>query len=325
MVDDAVLEDRFVGCLLGVAVGDALGAAGEFRTPEWIAEEYGVLADYHASGTFAAGEFTDDTDMTLCVARAILDGGAAGLASGVDLPVLMEYFVEWWSRPPKDIGTLTRVALGEYYDGNLFDQTLDPRAAGRRAWERSGKKSAGNGGVMRTAPVGLAWYVDEPRCRREAERVCQTTHFDPRCVASCVAVSVAIGRLVRDTFDVDALVEDLRRWYVAAEQVAGIAEVAGGCLTLANTPATGWDRGYTVKSTNLAFACLVEDAPFEESMVRLVSMGGDADTNGAIAGGLLGARDGAAAIPDRWIAGLQQRDKVEELGHALWQLVREPR
>ena len=174
------LVDRVRGSLLGLAVGDALGAPVEFMTPEAIQSEYGVLREIVGGGVFGwrPGEGTDDSDMTASVLDAYLDG--------YSLDAVGERFLAWLDGGPRDVGGTTGSALRHLRANG------DPTVSGKAVW---GEWAAGNGSLMRCLPTGLI-RTDLHQLRREAAEISAITHSDPRCVDACVAYCELVALLL---------------------------------------------------------------------------------------------------------------------------------
>jgi ADP-ribosylglycohydrolase len=297
-------QDRARGALLGVHAGDALGAALEFCSPEEIREQYPEGLREIIGGGFLhwpAGHATDDTDLTRAVLLAYLDPGPDVVRAAA------KQMIQWmhgnWPdrRPgsdPKDIGGATRDGLLRY------DLTHNPRASG------AGLGQAGNGSLMRCVPTALAVRDRQQRIRDSIE-ISAITHDDPRCTISCAAYNEIVAGLL----DGAAPAEAVELGLVAAREL-GESEVAdaimlGRILTLADAAATGLTllaggaSGFVLDSLTLAVAAVLDPRPLDDVLVDVVRIGRDTDTNAAIAGGLLGARDGAGAIPERWLDTLQ--------------------
>jgi len=288
------VQDRVLGGLLGVAAGDALGATVEFCSPERIAEEHGVHSEIVGGGMFGwrPGQGTDDTDLTAAVAR--------GYAGGYDLDDVAERFLAWYRGRPRDIGGLTARALG------WLAEHGDPRRSGAAATRGN---DAGNGSLMRAMPTALAGRTREDRVREAAE-ISAVTHADQRCVEACqVYVEIAAG-LVAGLPVAAALdgAKDLARHPAVVDAL--LVDPARAVDTLP----TG---GYVIDSLAAAVWAVQQPASLEELVIAVVNRGDDADTTGAIVGGLLGTRDGAGAIPARWVDRLEYRDEFVELARAL--------
>ena len=309
-------DGRSRGALLGLAVGDALGAPYEFTNPGRRCERpllEGPAREMKAGGPFnlSAGQTTDDTAMACCLAASL---HALGRFDADD--VVARY--EAWSRVTFDIGNLTSDVLGRVRRGARGAD------ASRAAWEDSRRNSAGNGSLMRCAPIGV-FHSDDVDARIAASLDdAAVTHFDPRCRLASAAFNGAIAYAIRtddatpaaiitatraesmlaaaglremhpDLGDVvDAAQRDLEEDLVAASNAS--APFAGASFDVSG----GRGDGFVRTAFRLAFWTLVNAPTFEAGLVHVASLGGDSDTNAAITGALLGARFGASAIPPRW-------------------------
>ncbi|WP_040806969.1 ADP-ribosylglycohydrolase family protein [Nocardia concava] len=272
--------DRAAGVLLGTAAGDALGAGYEFTYP-------GPDAEIHMKGggsfMWAPGEWTDDTAMAVAVARAAAKQGDICNPEGLD--AVAAEFVAWWDSQPKDIGNQTRQVL------EWRDQT--GRAMQMRAHDLTGLK-AGNGSLMRTAPVALAYLDDAEKCGKAAKLVSSLTHYDMQAMQACKVWTLAIRHaVIHGTYDGlrEALSQvDTGFW----EPLLDKAETGSP----ADFPKNGW----VVHALQTAWWAITHAETLPAALELAVRAGGDTDTTAAIAGGLLGARWGASAIPAEWLS-----------------------
>ncbi|KAI8664460.1 hypothetical protein NCS55_00954800 [Fusarium keratoplasticum] len=298
-------ESRVIGALLGVHCGDSLGAPLEFMSHAQIARKYPRgLREIIGGGHFAwpAGSATDDTDMTRGVLLAYADA-----KPGDDVARLAgEYFLKWlngdWPgrKPgsyPKDIGGATSDGLEKY------EHTRDPDRAG------AGEGRAGNGSLMRCVPTGL-FQTDPQKLIAESERISKITHDDKRCTIACAAYNTMISKLIDQESPADAVAAGQEvaktlegstsgQVYQAIE-LAKTLEVAAMAEKGPSPKLRGGCSGYVLASLSLAVAAVLDKRDIEDNLVDVVRIGKDTDTNGAIAGGLLGARDGEGAIPESW-------------------------
>ncbi|HEU5431467.1 MAG TPA: ADP-ribosylglycohydrolase family protein [Thermomicrobiales bacterium] len=289
------LPDRYRGCLLGLACGDALGGPVEFMTRGDIARAYphGVR-DFVGGGWLALvpGEITDDTQLTLALARSLDE-------RGLDMDAFAAALLAWRGSQPKDIGNTTRAAL-------------DALAAGD-PWRRSGEKAlarlpatttASNGAVMRCAPVALRFRSDPAALAHASLASARITHAEPRAAWATVAVNQAIVHLFAGG--------DRAAAPAAAARAIPNDDVRRAVLEgPAKSPASIRASGYAIHTLEAAFWSLLHADNAEEAIVAAVSFGEDADTTGAVAGALAGAWQGASALPDRWLARLQPRAELE--------------
>jgi ADP-ribosylglycohydrolase len=309
-------RDRIAGGLLGVHAGDSLGATLEFRDWSSIRESHPRgLRDIVGGGTFGwvPGHATDDTDLTRAVLLAYLEPGDDVVRAAADH--MLDWFEGRWpgrepGSRPVDVGGATASGLTAYRSGG------DPRAAG------AGEGAAGNGSLMRCIPTALA-VADRERRMTEAAEISAVTHDDPRCTAACVSYVEIAASLLEGSTPEDAVAAGER----AASELHATAVVDavryGRALGLAHAAESGktgladGGGGYVLDSLSLAVAALVDPRSFEDVVVDVVRTGKDTDTNGAIAGGLVGVRDGVGAIPQRWLGTLQFREEFLAAAGAL--------
>ena len=300
--EPTVPVDRFTGCLLGLACGDALGATLEFLSRDEIRARYGRLREMVGGGwlRLAPGEVTDDTQMATCIAQSIVAVG------DFDPEDIARRFVAWLQSNPKDIGTTTRRALA------YLDRGLSWQEAGERTYREAGGQGIGNGGVMRCAPVGLFRYHDLSRLITDTRTSSAITHADPLAQWAAVAVNVALRELLLHGQGPDFL-----------DRVAAVIEERAVSQAIRAIPYLAESEvrstGYALHTMQTALWALVHHGTYEEAVVAAVNFGDDADTSGAVTGALAGAREGESAIPARWLAALQPREDLRTLATALYQ------
>jgi len=286
----AGIVDRARAALLGVAVGDALGATTEFMTPAEIRDRYGVLREIVGGGwlKLVPGQVTDDTEMTLCVARGIARSGRW------DLGPIADRFAHWLSGDPADVGITCRRGIEEYMEKGRLEAPPDERGAG-------------NGAAMRVAPVALYALGDEELLSRLAVEQARITHHHPLSDAACVGVGKLVQRgiLGKPLPGLRAAAEDL---------VARHPEFRFGGYD-------GASSAYVPDTLRTVLDAFFSTGSFEECLVKTVNRGGDADTAGAIAGAIAGAHYGLGAIPRRWLQTLDP-DLRGELSALAEELVR---
>jgi ADP-ribosylglycohydrolase len=310
--------DRITGALLGLACGDALGAPAEFMSQAQLQSHWGELTEMAGGGMWAPGEWTDDTGMTLCVAEGIL--------ACPDDPVeeTGRRFLDW-SRTAKDIGGTVRAALSAYRG--------DWAAAGRGTPQALAGQAAGNGSLMRTLPVALA-YGDQQTMLRTSARLSAMTHWDPQaevcCALYCLWVQALLNEMpLHDAWDVA---------WEAARATTELGPLAPDIPGPAPLPAGFWERlaavesksydqlqpsgyaGYVAECLEAAAWCCLNAASLEEAIVLAVNLAGEADTIAAVAGGIAGAAWGHGALPRRWREVLHQRETIEQTAARLARL-----
>ena len=295
-------KDRFLGTLLAAAAGEALGAPHEGKR----AAEVGTVRDVTGGGIWAAGEPTDDVELMLALLRSVV------ARRRFDQDDAARRYLEWFARGAKGIGNLTRAALENLRAGE------SPQQASALAWEDSGRRAAGNGSAMCCAPIGLLHVRSLEGLADDAAGASRITHYDPRCVGSCIAVATAVALLVRGGRDAE---EAIPRAAEAASAVSDDVRAAverGASRRPAEIAADGEDQGYVLRTVEIGFSALASAATVEEGLVSVVARGGDTDTNGAVAGALLGAKHGKGTIPERWLKPLKAAAELTSLGEQLY-------
>jgi ADP-ribosyl-[dinitrogen reductase] hydrolase len=275
------VKDRARAAFLGLAVGDALGATVEFMLPGEIRAAYGVHREVIGGGWLhlKPGRVTDDTEMSLCLARAI-DASAGWSAS-----TAADRLVQWMRAGPIDIGSTCRAGLRRY----MLDGTLE---GPMKEWD------AGNGAAMRMVPIALLTLGDDAALAQVALEQGHLTHNHPLSDAA----SLLVGRLLHAA----CLGRSMRKLRAIAEAAAADQP------RLAFDPWDGRASGYVVETLATVLHVLFSTRSFEECVVAVVNQGGDADTTGAIAGAIAGAYYGPEEIPRRWLKKLD-RNLVEEI------------
>ncbi|NJA04130.1 ADP-ribosyl-[dinitrogen reductase] hydrolase [Methylococcaceae bacterium WWC4] len=274
------LLNRALGAYLGFACGDALGATVEFMSPKSIQKRYGVHREMIGGGwlDLAPGQITDDTQMSLALGAAIL------ARPDWDLATVADHFVAWLETEPPDVGMTCRRGIVRYRDdGELIGL---PR-----------EDEAGNGACMRNLPVVLATLnrpLEFDRWSLEQGRI---THHNPLSDAA----TLTLGRMTQSL--------------LLGEEVAVCRALAAGLVEqfelFGFEPYPGKSSGYIVDTLQTVLHYFFTTDDFESCLVATVNQGGDADTTGALAGMLAGARYGLAAIPPRWLENLDGKVAAE--------------
>lgn len=286
--------NKIKGALFGLAIGDALGGTTEFLSKAEISRRYGTLKEIIGGGVWhlEKGETTDDTAMTLAVAKGILQNPEDPVAA------IGEEFLKWYETNPKDIGNIIRTVFA-IYDGDWF------AAAQKAHGQYLGGKSAGNGTLMRCLPVALA-YQDLQKVDEITRRQSKMTHFDELADEACVIYN----RIAFQVLHGEELKEAIR------DEIQGtIYETA---LTL-EKPACPPD-GFVVNTMRWVLYWLMTSESFEEVVVGAANEGDDTDTVAAIAGGLAGLAWGFEALPKDYVNVILQRQELEQMSKALTNL-----
>jgi ADP-ribosylglycohydrolase len=329
-------RDRVRGCLLGGAVGDALGAAVEFDSLGEIRRRFGPDGLSEPAAAFGrVGAITDDTQMALFTAEALIlaarDPGFAG-RSGL-VRCAHRAYLRWLRTQGERSAhpTFARTREGWLLDvaalhsprapGNTCLAALRARRMG--SVEQPLNSSKGCGGVMRVAPVGLALSVGDAFAA--GRDIAAITHGHPSGYLAAGALALAVreaaaGSALRTACD-EAL-EELRRHpgheecSAALERALTLAEQRRGRACPEDVAALG--QGWVAEEAlAIAVFCALVAPDFESALRLAVNHDGDSDSTGAIAGNLLGAALGTAAIPARWLAVLELRPEIERLADEL--------
>lgn len=296
--------ERFKGAFIGLAIGDALGGPTEFMSREELRAKHGKVTDMIGGGWLhlKPGEYTDDTQMAERMANAIVD------KKGFDLEAIGGQFVEWLNTDPKDVGGLTRQAL------ELKRMGVPAEQAGQIPWVMSGYENAGNGSVMRAAPVGLLTaFQSTADIDATARASSAVTHADPRCTYGTAAINLATSMIINGEKDVlDKVATYLAdKSPILSDAILAVKDMSAEDLRTS---------GYSVHTVQAAFWALHHATNYVDGIVTVSNLGEDTDTAGATAGILLGAKFGLQGIPQSWREQLQNADGLEDLAvkiHAL--------
>ena len=287
------LRERVTGCVLGLALGDALGAPFEFRRRGEIPDPLPAFEQGWMG--LAPGHWTDDTAMARNLCASLAE------RRGLDTSDVLRRHLDWLATDPPDVGNLTRRVLGGIRDGV-------PDAAERYVSERGPEISAGNGSVMYCAPLGAFRAARPELLVDEAPALSAITHWDERCRTACLAVTLAVAALVRG--------EGHRK--AVERAVEAVLDREGGRSSSTSSRRRGerdrstgptWASRSSPRGSALQMAA--EGRPFEEGSRYVVSLGGDTDTNAAVTGALLGALHGREALPGAWLEKLVDRQAIE--------------
>lgn len=296
-------NDRKRGCFLGLAIGDALGAAVEFKAPG----SFPPVTCYRAGGphSLAAGEWTDDTSLALALANSI--------GRGWDINNQIQQYVEWWENGKYsvngwcfDIGTTTRSALERYTGADGLEKD------GVRFCADSTPASSGNGSIMRLAPVPIKYAYLYPDRIQElgdlGEESSIPTHASDQCVSACRYMTVVLAALIQGEkreIVLDPEWSGLKA--IESELDPLILKVAKGSFRKTKVKGSGW----VVASLEAALWAFHDAKDFEEAVLRAVNLGDDADTTGAVCGQFAGAYWGESGIPESLRKGLARQDMIE--------------
>src|SRR5881394_579612 len=301
---DAQLISRARGALLGLVAGNQLGVPTEhLGTPDAIRQAFpnGVT---DLAPPPKNSPYDDDAAMALLLGESLVS------SQGFDANDLARRWVKWMKVDGRGIGATTRRAL------TLIDRGKEPFEAGRLANQENPGRSAGNGSVMRCAPVALLYHNDPDRLMRVSTQQAAITHSDERCTWGAVAVNLAARELLHgNIYFVDEVLHRMgdRAPRVLRDAIHRVPRESEADLPIARAG----EAGYVVHCIEIAFWFVHHDRSLEESLIYLAQAGGDTDTNAAVAGALLGARHGEVALPPRWMDQITGVEGIAKLAERL--------
>ena len=306
--DHSAIRSRALGCVVGLAVGNVLGLAVESRSRSEVRSRLGASGPFKKLPTEERDRVWDD-DLAMAMALSECLVALPMGATHLDTSAIQSAYLAWLRTGSRGIGTLTQEVLIKTAAG-------EARAA-ERVWQSRcgwGQRPLGNGSAMRIAPLGLAFAGDPARIADLASQDAALTHWDPACRQSAAAIALLTAALIRGEADPITF----------AMTHAGLidADVAKAwrpmsLQALETRGLDGQDMGSTLLALTVAVSMLKSRMPYAEALPWVIRQGGDTDTNGAIVGALLGARDGLTAIPEEWRQCVSEEDRILEVGREL--------
>jgi len=292
-------KTRFHGCLLGLAIGDAIGTTVEFMPRG----SFPKMTDMVGGGPFhlKAGKWTDDTSMALCLTISLIE------KKGFDPSDQMDRYWDWYKNGYMsstdicfDIGNTVRYALNRYNRiKNPFSGSDSPNMAG-------------NGSLMRLAPIPMFYFPDLEKIAHFAGESSRTTHGSLECIEACKLfaemIYLALSGKEKDQILFDTKVD------ISAPKIKAIADGGYSSKPIDHIHGTG----YVVQSLEAALWCFYKTNSFEEAILQAANLGDDADTTAAICGQLAGALYGETGIPEKWLSKLYLRDEIIEFADQLF-------
>jgi len=299
---------RHEGCLLGLAAGDALGTTLEFKSPG----TFKPIKDMDGGGPFSLkpGQWTDDTSMALCLAESLLE------SDGFDPMDQCERYVAWMMKGHLSSNG-TCFDIGSTVSGALHDfrRSRNPYSG------PDGKYDAGNGSIMRLAPVPMFYSNNPDQAIRMAGESSRTTHQTIACIDACRYLGGILAGLLKGKSKEDVLEPYFHpvkgRWH-EGELCQDIGKVAAGSFKTLEPPHIQ-GSGYVVKSLEAALWAFHRSDNFREGALMAVNLGDDADTTGAIYGQLAGAYHGIEGIPAEWREKIAMREMILDFARNLYQ------
>jgi len=287
-------EDRYLGCLLGLAAGDAVGTTVEFE----LRGSFEPLVGMVGGGPFRlqAGEWTDDTSMALCLGYSLVE------TPGFDADDQMKRYVDWMRNGSNssngvcfDIGMTVSSALRAYErSGQPFSGSTDPY-------------SAGNGSIMRLAPVPMYFAPDVEQVIHFSAESSKTTHGTAECLDACRLFGAMLNTALEGGSKEAILFGS--NLQLDSEKMAAIA--AGEYAAKTRDQIRG--SGYVVESLEAALWCFQQADSYRETILLAANLGDDADTTAAVCGQIAGAYYGRSGIPESWLEKLALEGAIEKL------------
>lgn len=298
------LSERYRGALLGLACGDAVGTTVEFQ----LRGSFEPMTDMMGGGPFQLkpGQWTDDTSMALCLAESLLS------KNGFDAADQMGRYLNWWkwgylssTGECFDIGMTVSQALSRYQQtGEPFAGSTDPY-------------TAGNGSLMRLAPVVLFFFPDARQTQRFCAESSRTTHAAPEAIECCQLFAELISTAL-----LGASKTEMRKLPHLTFTQSNVAAIARGDY-LAKPASEIRGSGYCVQSLEAALWCFHHTDNFAAAILQAANLGDDADTTAAIVGQLAGAYYGVRAIPGHWLELLHEGEEIAATADRLLQASRQ--
>jgi ADP-ribosyl-[dinitrogen reductase] hydrolase len=312
------MKDRYLGTLLGLAAGDALGTTLEFEPRD----SYKPLTDIIGGGPYGlrAGQWTDDTSMALCLAESILE-------KGWDPHDQMRRYVRWWREGVLsstgtcfDIGNTVASALAEYEERSARGE-IGGEAESAYCGSSS-ERASGNGSLMRLAPVPMRWAGAPAEAIEKCGESSRTTHQSRQSIDACRYYGgLIVGALrgeSKETLLSPAWAPVAEYWEVHPLHPI-IAAIAHGSWRAKEREAIE-SSGYVAHSLEAALWCFARTEDFRSGALMAANLGDDADTTAAIYGQLAGAFYGVAGIPGEWVGKLAMRERIEGMAEGLWDM-----
>ncbi|WP_372880339.1 ADP-ribosylglycohydrolase family protein [Psychromonas sp.] len=292
------LQDKSRGCLVGLAVGDAVGTTLEFRPPG----TFKPLTDMVGGGHFCLkkGYWTDDTSMALCLGHSLVE------SIGFNALDQMQRYCNWLDHGyMSSIGTCFDVGVSVSSALRRFQKTGDPFAGAKGRW------SSGNGSIMRLAPVPIFYQQQPLQAVHYAGESSRTTHGSPLCVDACRYLSLFLVSLINGS---EKQAFSCIEYTPQTDEIRSIK--SGAFLDKPYQGLTG--SGFVIESLESALWCFLKTDSFESCVLAAANLGNDADTTAAIAGQMAGAYYGHMQIRQDWLAALHQHEQIVALSDRLY-------
>lgn len=294
-------ENRIKGTLLGLAIGDAMGAPVEFKKRG----SFVPVTEYRSGGKFRlnAGEWTDDTAMALCLAQSLID------SNGFDPTDQLNKYLRW-----VDTGYMSctgkMVGLGK----TVMRSLIRYRRTGQPYTDIKHEKFSGNGSLMRLAPICIYYSDNLDQAVQYSAMSSKTTHGSPIAIDACRYFAYIVVHLLngegKDMIFSDKFISGLCRYFEEEPLHRDLDSIINGDFMTKKEEEIR-SSGYAVYCLEAALWSFYHTDTFEDAILKSVNLGDDADTVGAITGQLAGSFYGSDGIPDEWLTGLNRLDLIE--------------
>jgi ADP-ribosyl-[dinitrogen reductase] hydrolase len=291
-------RDRSRGCLVGLAVGDAVGTTLEFQPPG----SFEPITDMVGGGHFCLkkGYWTDDTSMALCLGHSLVERG------GFDAADQMQRYCDWLDNGyMSSIGTCFDIGMSVSSALRRYQKTGNPFAGSKARW------SSGNGAIMRLAPIPIVYHQQPDLAVFYGGESSRTTHASELCIDASRYLSLFLAHLINGGDKQDFGTIDY-----APSTPEFTALKSGACLGKPYDELTG--SGYVLESLEAALWCFLKTSTFDDCILAAANLGNDADTTAAIAGQMAGAYYGHQGIRADWLAALHQHHDIAALADSLY-------
>ncbi len=312
MVDKKLLKSKFLGALVGTAVGDALGMPVEGYDPKQIQLKYGKIREM-LSGKLPAGSYTDDTEMMIGVAESLIEN------RGFNGEHMAKTFIKNFDSS-RGYGFGVQIVLQLISEGESWEE------AAKNLF--GGVGSYGNGAAMRIAPVSIFYYDNFDELKKTAIKTAKITHTHPLGVEGAVlqayAIALALNQHPLKNLDIENFLQTLQNFVKSEVYKNKIKKIK----LLLSKKTSKWEviflLGNGIEAFNSVptaiYSFLANYKSFEDAVTYAVNLGGDTDTLGAMTGAISGAYHGFEAIPKRWLNKLENLDYLKSLAEKIWEI-----
>ncbi|MBZ5536792.1 MAG: ADP-ribosylglycohydrolase family protein [Acidobacteriia bacterium] len=299
---------KFQGVILGAAVGDALTAPVQFLSRDDVREQYVEVREMLGGGWLhlRPGQFSDDSQMMVCVLESILEEGAFN----VDRAVIK--LLQWYKTKPKGIGKTTVASFKRLSKGENW------RTASQKVYAKRLQSSAGNGALVRSLPVALRYASDAVSLVTHSANSAMITHADPIVTSGVVLLNLMISELIHND-EKDPRAHSIEYLFGKKnnlwKNILDEIDYLGEDDLIAS--------GFVVDTVQSALWCLLKTGSVEEAVIAAVNCGEDVYALAAVTGALAGAHYGLEGIPSRWLNALEHREAMSALAKRIYLLIRQ--